>query len=451
MSSVLLLEASMTARADGQLTRMAAVLREGWLAPPTGGSELPTEYSLQVYSESGELRWAEPGNSDEGPAVSTDLVLSSSTEPVTVPDRAGGANWRAMALRTPDGERAVVAVSLESQEDTVSRLLLIELAVGALILGLVATVGRIVVRLGLRPLTRIEHTATAIAEGEVQLRVTETDPHTETGQLGRALNTMLARLAQALRDLESSERRLRTFVADASHELRTPLTSIRGFAELYRHGGATRDPAAERVLWRIEDEATRMGAMVEDLLLLARLDREPGLDLSEIDLCDLAEDVVGGARARHPERTVSLHTPGERVRVLGDEQRLHQVVANLVANALVHSPADAEVRVSRMLASEVPSGDPAGVGGPIPPDTVVALVEVHDDGPGIDPEHLPFVFDRFYRADPARSPGGSGLGLAISAALVEAHDGVLSVASSQRSGTTFRVVLPVSGPGAADR
>jgi two-component system OmpR family sensor kinase len=445
VASVLLLERSQTTRADRQLTDMASGLRDGRRPPPPAtdeDSELPTEFSVHVYGASGELRWRAPESMPDAPVVPAALVRGAPSGPVTLVDSSGDVEWRAMSLRGPGDDRVVIAISMATQQDTVDQLLLIELAVGALILVLVAGVGRGVVRLGLRPLTRMERTATAIAERNVDLRVADTDSHTETGQLGRALNTMLERLGQALRDREGSEQRLRHFVADASHELRTPLTSIRGFAELYRHGHTSRDPAVERIVRRIEDEAERMGVMVEDLLMLTRLDRERALDLSDVDLRTLVGDVVHDAHARHPGRAIAVELPEEQVRVLGDEHRLHQVVANLVTNAVTHSPAgtSVRVRVGHVAAAGEPPPTATTVGRLPSPGAAAAVVEVHDDGPGIDAEHLPFLFDRFYRADPARSHGGTGLGQA------EAHDGRVEASSTAGEGTTFRVVLPHAGP-----
>lgn len=356
-------------------------------------------------------------------------------------------------MRRADGDTVVFAVSLESQRTTVNQLLVIELVVGVLILLLVGAVGRVVVRIGLRPLTRMEGTAAEIAAGNVDLRVADTDPRTETGQLGRTVNTMLERLGQAMRDRESSEHRLRRFVADASHELRTPLTSIRGFAELYRHGSGPRDPGVEQTLRRIEGEAQRMGVLVEDLLVLARLDRERALDLSEVDVVALVRDVVQDAHARYPQRSITTELDGfadGQVRVVGDEHRLYQVVSNLVANALIHAPATARVRVRVGSGIAGPTRpDVVAVGRELAPCAAVAFVEVHDDGPGIESEHLPLLFDRFYRAGVSRSSGGTGLGLAIAAALVETHDGRIEVTSTSDGGTTFRVLLPRSGPAGA--
>jgi two-component system OmpR family sensor kinase len=235
---------------------------------------------------------------------------------------------------------------------------------------------------------------------------------------------------------------MRRFVADASHELRTPLTAIRGFAELYRQGAA-HDPAElERLMRRIEDQAARMGLLVEDLLLLARLDRQRPLELRPVDLLALAADAVNDARALQPERRIELEAGGDGAAdgalvVLGDEPRLRQVVANLMANALNHTPAGSPVEVRARTAW--PNGVPH------------ALLEVADHGPGLSPEQAERVFERFYRADPARShaDGGSGLGLAIVAALVAAHSGTVEVDSRPGRGASFRVLLPLA-PGAVE-
>ncbi|MET8866805.1 ATP-binding protein [Nonomuraea sp. NPDC004580] len=475
-AGVLLLDRSLLARVDTQLTGFAATFRQGRPPPgapvppprPRGEVELPTLFRVTVFTGSGAVVRRLPGDGD-GPDVSAALLAHPPRGPFTVPDMAGGAEWRTMIVRLPDGNRAAVSLSLESNRSTVRQLLLIEAAAGVLVLVLLGAVALVVVRLGLRPLTRMERTATAIAAGELDRRVSDSDPRTETGRLGRALNVMLGRLGEALHQRERSEQRLRRFLADASHELRTPLTSIRGYAELYRHGRPGPDPVVARILGRIEGEAERMGVLVEDLLLLARLDEERALDLTEVDLHVIAADVVHGARARDPGRAVELVLGDDPVRVTGDEHRLHRVLANLVGNALTHTPEGTTVHV--LLGNRGPgdhgttaaragrddvqgpdAGDlPAGavtwagaeeVRGP------VVVVEVCDDGPGIDPEHLPHVFDRFYRADSARSreSGSTGLGLAIAAALVAAHDGRIEARSAPGHGTAFRVLLPVEGP-----
>jgi signal transduction histidine kinase len=311
-------------------------------------------------------------------------------------------------------------------------------------------VGAAVVRASLRPLVEMEQTARSIAAGDLTRRVPDRDPRTEVGRLGRALNTMLAQIeaafgaraaseASARRSEEAarrSEDRMRRFVADASHELRTPLTTIRGFAELYRQG-ATREPAElDRLMRRIEDQAARMGLLVEDLLLLARLDQQRPLERLPVDLLALAADAVSDARAVAPDRRIELvlgddGDRGDALVVLGDAERLRQVLANLVDNALTHTPAGSPVEVR--------------VGGAALDGRPGAAVEVVDHGQGLTPEQTERVFERFYRADPARSraAGGTGLGLAIVAALVAAHDGQVRVDSLPGHGARFRVVLPL--------
>ncbi|MEV4840505.1 ATP-binding protein [Nonomuraea sp. NPDC049486] len=446
VSGVLLLDRSLMARADGQLAEFADRVgrRPPPIAPPPRPDEVrvPTRFDVDIYSPAGTLLEDVPTGAQDGPAVPAELVAGPPRGPFTVPGEDGTGDWRVLVVPLPDGNRAAVSMSLESDDSTVRELLVIQLAAGGLVLGLLAAAALAVVRLGLRPLTRMERTAEAIAAGDIDRRVADSDPRTETGRLGTALNVMLERLARALRERERSERRLRHFVADASHELRTPLTSIRGFAELYQHGDAPRDPAAERLLRRIGSEAERMGVLVEDLLLLARLDQEPALELTTADLHVLAGDVVHAAHARDRDRPVRLTLSDRPVRVRGDEHRLHQVIANLVGNALTHTAPGTPVRVT---VGHARVGPPEGVhAGPGPaPGTEAALVEVADEGSGIDAEHLPYVFDRFYRADPNRSrdQGGTGLGLAIAAALVSAHGGRIEVSSSGR-GTRFRVLLP---------
>jgi two-component system OmpR family sensor kinase len=266
---------------------------------------------------------------------------------------------------------------------------------------------------------------------------------------------MLGRLATAIHERERSEQRLRQFVADASHELRTPLTSIRGFAELYRRGGARTPAEIELLTGRIEAEATRMGVLVEDLLLLARLNQERALDITDVDLLVLAADAVHDAQAREPGRPVTLAPGSDAVHVLGDEHKLRQVVSNLVTNALTHTPAGTPVQLTvRPHGGSTPGPKPVAQAGQLhqgqPPPC--GVLEVHDEGPGIPVEAATQVFDRFYSclpgarpaADQHRNRGGSGLGLAITAAILEAHNGRIELHTAPRHGTTFRVLLPLA-------
>jgi two-component system OmpR family sensor kinase len=457
VSSVFLIRQSLMSRIDERLQglgesipAMAAIIDQ---LPPTRRTELPTDFRLAFFSSAGAVRLTrgQPEGEATGPALP---VINASTLPrqargeFTVDDRTGGPGWRVHVVALPGGDIAAVAMSLATTETTIDHLVTIEVGAGTAILLCLGGVALLVVRVGLRPLRRIEATAEAIAAGQLDSRIQQTDSRTETGRLGMALNTMVERLSSALHQREHSERRLRRFVADASHELRTPLTSIRGFAELYRRGGATGPTDVDRLLGRIESEATRMGQLVEDLLLLARLDQEPALDLTEVDLTLLAEEVVHDVHARDTQRPVRLVLPGRPVRVVGDEHRLRQVVTNLVDNAVTHTRAGTAVTVTvgesagPCSAAEDPATVVAGDCG----EGAHAVLEVADDGDGIPPDVAPHVFDRFYRTDTARRRrrGGTGLGLAIVVAILQAHHARIELRTAHGSGAAFRVVLPLS-------
>ena len=364
-------------------------------------------------------------------------------DPVTIRSRDGHGGWQVAAVPLPGGWTAVVGVDLDEDDGVIGRLVLIQVVVGLVVLALLGATGYVLVRNSLRPLGAVERTARAIAAGDLSQRVPAGDDRTEVGRLSTALNGMLGRIESAFRAQQESEERargtaerMRRFVADASHELRTPLTSIRGFAELYRQGAASEPDDVRRLMQRIEAEGARMGLLVEDLLLLARLDQQRPLAVAPVDLAEIAGDVVHDARAVQPERPIGLHLDDSLTEVpvvLGDEARLRQVVGNLVSNALTHTPPTA--RVTLTLAE-----DPAA------PD-VVAL-QVADEGPGIAAEHAERVFERFYRADTARTraAGGTGLGLAIVASLVRAHGGTVDLVSAEGQGAVVTVRLPRSGP-----
>jgi two-component system, OmpR family, sensor kinase len=292
----------------------------------------------------------------------------------------------------------------------------------------------LLIRRGLRPLDRMAETADAISGGDLSRRVEPDDEETEVGRLGHALNVMLGRIEASFDEQRESEERLRRFIADASHELRTPITSIRGYAELFRHGAAARPDDLERAMRRIEDEGARMGVLVEDLLLLARLDQGRPLDREPIDVGVLVGDAADDARAVDPSREITLSVPDDAVFVAGDEPRLRQVLANLLENARVHTPAGTPVEVALRR-----SGDEA-------------LIQVSDRGPGLSAEEAAHVFERFYRGDPSRSrsSGGTGLGLSIASAVIEAHGGRIEASSTAGEGATFTVTLPlVAAPVAA--
>ncbi len=361
----------------------------------------------------------------------------------TVGSVQGGRHWRVYLVvlqptpRLPDGGSLTVAFPLDDVNNTVNRLVAIDTIVSAIVLVLLAGVGYFMIRRSLRPLVEVERTAEAIAAGDLARRVMVADDHTEVGKLGTSLNTMLGQIEDAFHARErsemnarASEERMRRFVADAGHELRTPLTSVRGFAELYRMGAVADEAELARVMKRIEDEAARMGLLVEDLLLLARLDQQRPLEHKPVELLALATDAVADLRALHPERDLRLITSpdGDPPVVLGDEGRLRQVLGNLLNNAYTHTPEGTQVRIS--VAAEGP----------------FAVLAVGDNGPGMRPEDAARVFERFFRADPSRvrSSGGSGLGLSIVAALVAAHGGTVGVDSKERVGTTFTVRLPLA-------
>jgi two-component system OmpR family sensor kinase len=339
----------------------------------------------------------------------------------------GAFRYRMLATALPvrDGT-IVVAAPLQDVESTLGRLLWLEGLVGAVVLAAAAGLALWLVRLGFKPLVDIENTAADIAAGNLSRRVEPADEHTEIGRLGRALNAMLEKIEGAFRERGASEERLRRFVADASHELRTPLTSIRGYAELFRRGADVRPDDLAKSMRRIEEEAERMGTLVEELLLLARLDEGRPLERAPVDLSRIAADAVHDARATQPSRPIHLDA-ADPVVVGGDEARLRQVAANLLSNALTHTPERTSVRVRVAR-----NGD-------------YAALEVADDGPGMDEAHAARIFDRFFRADPARSreKGNVGLGLSIVSAIVGAHGGHVAVRTAPGAGSTFLVTLPV--------
>jgi two-component system, OmpR family, sensor kinase len=456
LASVAALDGYLVGRLDDQLQLVAR--GSAGAGPPEfdgrgpGHRGPPSPYLVQYRLADGRLDEQDENPLEQGrppPRVPDDPAWfeANAGETTTVPAAGGGGRWRVAVAPRRDGSggSVVVAASLDGIDATIRQLRLIDLGVSLIVLAALAGVGAAIVRASLRPLVEIEQTARAIAAGDLTRRVPERDPGTEVGRLGRALNTMLAQIESAFgaraaseASARRSEDRMRRFVADASHELRTPLTTIRGFAELYRQGAA-RDPAElDRLMRRIEDQAARMGLLVEDLLLLARLDTERPLDRQPVDLLALAAEAVNDARAVAPDRRIEVVLGGDNgdhdgvLVVLGDDRRLRQVLANLVNNALTHTPAGSPIEVR--VGTSTLDGRPG------------AAFEVVDHGPGLAPEQAERVFERFYRADPARSPadGGSGLGLSIVAALVAVHGGTVAVDSVPGRGARFRVVLPLA-------
>ena len=447
----------LTDRVDSQLSDAAKMISaqkgfgpDGPPPPNQRGPRLPSVFILQAFeadgTKSADGRFREPLRPTEAepqlPTMTLEQVVARGDKPFNTGAVSGSGTFRVIAtpLQNQDGY-IMVAQNLGDMDQTIQRLVGVQIAAGIILLVLLAGVGTWVVRRSLRGLEDVEHTAVAIAGGDLSRRVPQRDPRTEVGRLSLALNQMLGQIETAFAqrtasefaarrsedNARQSEERMRRFVADASHELRTPLTSIRGFAELTRQRGAAADPATMK---RIEDEAKRMGLLVDDLLLLARLDQQRPLQHRPVDLLTLAGDSVHDVQAVQPGRPVKLQIlPDSGAPVVeGDEARLRQVLGNLVSNAVHYTPHDAPITIS--------VGTRDGE----------AILEVADTGPGLSAEQKARVFERFYRADSARTrtTGGSGLGLSIVAALVAAHSGKVTVTDTPGGGATFTVHLPLT-------
>jgi two-component system OmpR family sensor kinase len=429
-------------RVDEQLAEGVRQIESQNAVPQPGGPYVPSQFDLTILDAAGteEGNWPSTltGSGPEIPDLTVQEATERANEPFTVDAADGDGRWRVLALPLDGGAgSAVIATSLDEVDATVKRLVQIDVLVGLTVLAGLALVGVSVVRTALRPLGEIEVTAAAIGRGDLGRRVPDHHPGTEMGRLSRALNAMLEQVERAFRAqarsearARSSEQRMRRFVADASHELRTPLTSIRGFAELHRQGAVTDPDGVSDLLRRIEGEAERMGLLVDDLLLLARLDQQRPVEKAPVDVGEVARQAVEAARAADPERRVTLDAPASPLMVDGDAARLHQVLANLLDNARAYSPAGSPVSVR--VAGVEQGGQP------------FVAVEVTDRGQGLTPDQATRVFERFYRTDAARSRarGGTGLGLSIVAAIAEAHGGTVEVDSTPGEGSTFRVLLP---------
>jgi two-component system OmpR family sensor kinase len=385
---------------------------------------------LGVIQQGTGAQWLPIGAPGDRPAAAPKVTGAVPLDrPFTADAASGGLRYRVIAeSRGPD--TILIAAPLTDLNATLSRLLVIEAIVTVTVIALVIFAGLALVRFGLRPLREIEVTADAIAAGDLSRRIDVAPEGTEVGRLGRALNVMLARIEQAFAERKASEDRLRRFVGDASHELRTPLAAVQAYAELFDRGARHRPEDLERAMHGIEKESRRMGLLVDDLLLLARLDQRRPLERAPVAVDEVVRDAVEAARMIEPDRSIALET--EPAVVLGDRARLRQVVDNLLANVRSHTPtgAAASVRVSRRNGH--------------------ALIEVADTGPGMDGEQVDKAFERFYRADPsrARDAGGAGLGLAIVRAIAEAHDGTTAITATPGDGATVTVDLPVYDPAA---
>ena len=353
---------------------------------------------------------------------------SSRVDLLTVNSKSGsGLRYRVAAFSVSQGRVLVIAVPLRDVDQTLHRLIVVEgLVGGGVILALVA-LGWMVIRLGLRPLERIERVASDISRGDLSRRVSSANPRTEVGRLGASLNEMLVQIERAFADRRESEDRLRRLLADASHELRTPLAAIRGYAELFRLGAVSDPTALARAMARIEAESARMGVLVEDLLLLASLDELPEVRREFVDLSELVGHAAEDTRAIAPDREIRLTRSGP-LPVLADPDQVRQVLANLTRNALIHTPAQSPIDLKAYRAHGS------------------AVVEVRDHGPGLPEDIGDRVFERFWRTEGGRSRGrgGAGLGLAIVKAIVEAHHGEVHARNVDGGGAEFVVTMPIT-------
>ncbi len=426
-------------------------------ALPAGDDDhgrLPSIYVVETITAAGVVDTGPTSNLVDPHQALPDLphptaqeVAEHGTKLFTVGSVRGDSLWRVLASPTTlsDGTPGtlLIAQSLDGVRDTVDQLVGLLLIIGSVALILITGIGYLIIRASMRPLREVEAAAATIAAGDLSHRVPDADRRTEVGHLTASLNTMLSAIETAFTDRAASEQaartsegRMRRFIADASHELRTPLTTIRGFAELFRKGAASDGRDLDRLMRRIEEEAKRMGLLVDDLLLLARLDTERPIAQLPVDMLALAGDAVQDGRALAPDRTIRLEVTcvDPPPIVTGDEARLRQVLGNLMANALQHTPAGTPVTVTVGTGTGAHSGLPA------------VAVSVADAGPGISDDAASRVFERFYRTDTARNrrDGGTGLGLAIVAGLISSHRGHVDVTSRPGEGAIFRVELPLA-------
>ncbi len=361
------------------------------------------------------------------PAIDVSEIADQLPAVFTAPATDGEVIYRVRVQRFGD-VMSVTGVPINDVQATILRLIWVEVLGSLAILAALGVVGWWVIHLGIRPVKVMTETASQIAGGDLSVRVPESAPSTESGQLAVALNRMLGRIEAATVEQAASEERLRQFVSDASHELRTPVTSIRGYAELYRIGALTSDGALDDAMRRTEQEAARIGRLVDDMLTLARTDEQRPLDAKPVPMDVLLHDTAIDARATAPGRVITIEVASPGATILGDEDRLRQVLANVVANALVHTEPDVAITM-RLDSTEH-----------------AVVIEIIDTGQGMTPDVAARVTERFFRADPSRSRhrGGSGLGLSFVDATVTAHGGHLTIDSAPGRGTTVRLSFPVS-------
>jgi two-component system, OmpR family, sensor kinase len=438
-----LLHGYLLGRADQQLRDFAAVASRNLAAGtprlprgrPPGQPRQPFQFLIEIISSGGRISVTEaPTHHASLPRIASSR-LSRARGTFTVPAGDPGHSWRVLVRTLPGGRHAVIAFSLDNLNSTVTRLEIADAVAGAVAIVLLAGIGLPLVRISLSPLAKIGDTAAAIAAGDLSRRIDHPPRSTEVGRLAESLNTMLARIEAAYRAREEgearaldSEDRMRRFVADASHELRTPLTSVRGLAEFSLQQGTDASSAELlRLMTLIQTEATRMGRLVDDLLMLAQFDQDRPLERHPVDLSSIAARAVLAARLIQPGRPLTLRADVPVI-VDADAERLRQVLDNLIGNALQHTPRGSAVTVTVQ--------EQAGQ----------AQLTVADHGPGLTADQASHVFERFYRTDRTRTRarGGTGLGLSIAAALTAAHAGTITIDTQPGCGAAFQVRLPLS-------
>ena len=408
---------------------------EGVISPDTSSDDLPG-LPIAAYAEardaSGQVIASQAfGSSGRNvayvPKIPDDLQVTTASDLFTVPSMEDPSYlFRVLAAPTVSGGTLIVAIPLADAQGTLHHLLWIETVVAALLMGTIAGLAWIVVRAELRPLDEMAGAATEIAAGDLTRRVDEAPPRTEVGRLGRALNRMLEHIEGAFEGRKASEERMRQFLGDASHELRTPLTSIRGYAELFRRGAADRPEDLALSMQRIEEEAARMGVLVDELLLLASADQMRPMEMQPVELRSVMEDVARAARVTDAARAIELDAADD-LTVSGDDLRLRRALTNLVRNALAHTPAGTPITLRLTRAGND------------------AVMTVEDAGDGLSDEVLAHAFERFWRQDPsrARNTGGAGLGLAIVEAIVRGHGGTVSAENVPGGGARFTIRIPI--------
>ncbi|MBT1004181.1 HAMP domain-containing histidine kinase [Paenarthrobacter sp. DKR-5] len=448
-ATLTLLRSYLSDTINNQLVQQQRTILQTGTSQSEASGPAPVEFYVAYYDGSGRLV-SENRHTADKPVLGT-MDLENATartgKPFDASSTDGGDDWR-VAIAAPANVSVyrggvvqsrfvgsvVVALPTEPMNRTLDQVGLIVFGGGFLTIVLATVAAYWTVTRAFRPLARVEKTAAAIAAGDLSRRVDVENPATEIGRLSGSLNAMLTHIEAAFAARTASEKRMRRFVADASHELRTPLVTIRGFSELYRHGALATPDDVGTAMGRIESEAKRMGELVEDLLMLARIDEQRPLQLQPVDLLLLSHDALVDTRASAPDRPIKVigldGGPGRNAPVSGDQAKLRQVVSNLVGNCLRYTPAGSPIEIA-VGVEETDEGRQS-------------VLEVRDHGPGIDEEEAPRVFERFYRADSSRTrdTGGSGLGLAIVSALVAAHGGTVRHSETAGGGATMTIRLP---------